>query len=173
MHVATKGRRGLRACLAIAVTLTTAACGPEQNPLSVTERAGDLVIAWRTCSNADRDGIVTLSVHPFTPDFEIESPPPPVWQVTAAGPDADPASEVVVGAPVDGFLTVVSLQRPLKPQESYAAIANGQSSKQVLGFVAFRPDDQAEGKVGFDEFRTEERATYFDRDDEDFGCFAS
>ncbi|MFJ7041999.1 hypothetical protein ACIQVC_01125 [Streptomyces sp. NPDC101112] len=165
-------KRGTAVRVAAVVVLAPllTACSAEHDPLFVTGTAAKPTLAWRDCPAAKGDGITEAALYEWDDSSTVDDPGRTLWHIRATH-GKTLSRRIPLGTAPDGFTTERPLTATLDPGTTYALRANMASDDQISGFLTFRLEQLAPGRVVFGESDAESRTDYDARDDEEFGCF--
>ncbi|WP_147963238.1 hypothetical protein [Streptomyces sp. wa22] len=158
-----------RALVGVALVLLLSACGARYNPLFIGGGASKPVIGWRGCPGVDHNGIEEVGLYKWAKNGTADNPGQLLWHIRADKNNI--LSLIALGEAPTGFTTRLPLTAHLDSGTTYALRTNMASNDLVSGFLTFRPDQLAVGRIVFNSGKAESLEDYEGRDNEDFGCF--
>ncbi|WP_328584754.1 hypothetical protein [Streptomyces sp. NBC_00370] len=156
--------------MVLGLVLLLSGCGAKYTPLFVGGDVSKPVIGWRDCPRAKHDGVAEVGLYEWANESTADDPGELLWHIKATQDNL--LKRISIGETPEGFTTLLPMTTRLRPGVTYALETNMTSDELVSGFVTFRPEQLAAGRVVFESGEEDSLKHYRSRDNEDFGCFA-
>lgn len=155
--------------MVLGLVLLLSGCGAKYSPLFIGGEASSPVIGWRDCPHAKHDGVAEAGLYEWADGNTMDDPGELLWHIKSTQDNL--VKRISIGETPEGFTTLLPMTTQLRSGATYALETNMTSDELVSGFVTFRPEQLAAGRVVFSEEKEDSLKHYRSRDNEDFGCF--